>query len=82
MDDLAHPTQAGVDLGVYLAPTPFLDADHASVRRLAAEAKGGPVERAVHLYYAVRDGLRYDPYSMTLERDTYRASSVIGRGGG
>jgi transglutaminase-like putative cysteine protease len=81
-NDLAHPTQAGVDLGVYLASTSFLDADHVSVRRLAAEAKGGPVERAVHLYYAVRDGLRYDPYSLTLEPDAYRASSVIRRGGG
>jgi transglutaminase-like putative cysteine protease len=82
MNDLAHPTQAGVDLGVYLAPTPFLDADHPSVRRMAADATGGPVEHAVHLFYAVRDGLRYDPYSITLERDAYRASSVIARGGG
>ena len=82
MNDLAHPNQAGVDLGVYLAPTSFLDADHASVCRLAARAKGGPVERAVHLYYAVRDGLRDDPYSLTLQRDAYRASSVISRGGG
>lgn len=81
-NDLAHPSQDGVDLGAYLAPTSFLDADHASVRSLAAGAKGGPRQRAVHLYYAVRDGLRYDPYSITLEPDAYRASSVIQRGGG
>jgi len=38
-----------------------------------------PVERATRLYYAVRDGLRYDPYHIELTEEGLRASAVIAR---
>ena len=64
----------------YLAPTYFLDADDPAVARFAEEAAAGAAtqrERAVRLFYAVRDGIRYDPYSIRLERESFRASTVL-----
>jgi transglutaminase-like putative cysteine protease len=67
----------------YLAPTFFLDSDHAAVIAFAKRAAGetpDPVEQARRLYYAVRDGLRYDPYSFSWRAEAYRASDVLRRG--
>jgi transglutaminase-like putative cysteine protease len=69
----------------YLAATPILDSDHAAVRRFAGVTVGGsqePVERAVKLYYAVRDGIRYDPYAPFYRPEHYRASRVLAAGRG
>jgi len=69
------------DLAALLAPTYFLDCDHPDVAAYAERAAGdatGDVERAVRLFYAVRDGILYDPYSFSPDRDTYRASNVAG----
>ena len=73
------------DLQACLKPTYYLDADHAKVRGLAEEAIGGvtdPIDKAVRLYYAVRDGFLYDPYSIELGREALKASRVIERGRG
>ena len=67
----------------YLAPTPFLDfGDEAVVRFTDAVVAGlhGQRERAVALFYAVRDGIRYDPYHMRPGPGTYRASTVLREG--
>jgi len=69
----------------YLAETPILDFHHPAVAALAREKTGGcatPVERAVSLYYAVRDGIWYDPYSPFYEPEHYRASWVLAAGRG
>lgn len=69
----------------WLGPTDLLDSDHPAIRSFAADAAGDaadPVERAVRLYYAVRDGLRYDPYSAQFTVDGLRASAVLARGRG
>ena len=34
-------------------------------------------ERAIQLYYAVRDLIRYDPYTYSFEKSTFKASHVI-----
>ena len=55
------------DLAVYLRPTYYLDADNPAIRAFtetAAGEAGDAIAKAVHLYYAVRDGLLYDPYSI------------------
>jgi transglutaminase-like putative cysteine protease len=67
-----------------LAPTPLIDSDHAAVATFAARhARGSDDrERAVALYYAVRDGFRYDPYRIDLSPDGMRASSVLTLGHG
>jgi len=60
-----------------------LDFDHPSVAAFADEASRGargPRERAVSLFYAVRDGIRYDPYSATASAEVFKASATVARG--
>ena len=64
----------------YLKSTRFLDSGSDAVRRFAQRVAGSEtsdVERAVKLFYAVRDGIRYDPFSMRLEPAIYVASHVL-----
>lgn len=69
---------------LYLQPGEFIDSDNPAVRAFALKhAKGADDrERAVSLYYAVRDGIRYDPFLNFMDIETYRASSVLARGVG
>jgi len=64
-----------------VAPTEFLDHDSpevsAFVRRVLDGAADSPAERAVALYYAVRDGIHYEVYGADLSRDGLRASRVL-----
>lgn len=70
----------------YLVATSIIDSDHDDVRRYAAEKVNGcggdPVAQAVGLYYAVRDGIWYDPYYPFYLPEHYRASSVLKSGRG
>jgi transglutaminase-like putative cysteine protease len=64
----------------YLQSTRFLDAATPAVRdfaNLAAQGETSDVGRAVKLFYAVRDGIRYDPFSMRLDPAIYVASHVL-----
>ena len=67
-----------------LAPTALIDADHPAIQAYARQhAVGADVrERAVALYYAVRDGFRYDPYRIDLSPVGMRASTVVAQGYG
>ncbi len=67
-----------------LSPTATLDSDHPDVVAFARRHDpGGSVrERAVALYYAVRDGFRYDPYRIDLSPRGMSASQVIANGYG
>ena len=68
----------------YLFPTDIIDSDHQAVRDYAMTAVKGaaddPVDRAVKLYYAVRDGIWYDPYLPFYRPEHYRASNVLEKG--
>ena len=62
----------------HLAPAPMIDSDHPAVVAFARGACRGADERerAVALYYAVRDGFRYDPcllYTSPSPRDRTRS---------
>ena len=64
----------------YLAPGEYIDSDHPEVlafARRAADGASSDRERAVRLYYAVRDGLRYDPWAFSLEPEVFRASNTL-----
>jgi len=67
-----------------LASTALIDSDHPAVRKFADEhaGSGGARERAVALYYAVRDAFRYDPYRIDLSPHGMRASTVLQVGHG
>jgi len=75
-----------LSLEPYLAPTSIIDSDHTAIRRFAAEnaqgCGGDPVGKAVRLYYAVRDGIWYDPYYPFYRPEHYRASNVLRSGRG
>jgi len=64
--------------------TTSVDSDHPAVIAFsAAHARGaGDAERAVALYYAVRDGFRYDPYRIDLSPHGMKASTVLAVGYG
>jgi transglutaminase-like putative cysteine protease len=64
----------------FLAPTPIVDSDHPAVAAFAREHAAGAEgarEAAVRLYYAVRDGLRYDPYGVRVEVESLCASHAL-----
>jgi transglutaminase-like putative cysteine protease len=67
-----------------LAPTPILDFREPSVADFARRSAGEGTarERAVRLYYAVRDGIRYDPYAFRLEPGWLAASRTLAAGAG
>ncbi len=68
----------------FLATADYIDSAHPAVVSFSKKhAKGDtPLERAVSLYYAVRDGIRYNPFIDFSDRETYRASSVLAAGQG
>jgi transglutaminase-like putative cysteine protease len=66
----------------YLAPTYFVDSDSPIITAFANEAVKGavtPVEKAVKLYYAVRDGIYYDPYRIDGTRESFKASVILSK---
>ena len=69
----------------YLAPTLIIDSDHPAITDYAAattETSRNTIEQAVKLYYAVRDGIWYDPYYPFYLPEHYRASNVLKNGRG
>ncbi|HEY0877540.1 MAG TPA: transglutaminase family protein [Zeimonas sp.] len=69
----------------YLATTSFFDYAHPRVDAFVRDAIGSAEdsrERAVRLFYAVRDRIRYDPYRISYEPPAYRASRVLENGYG
>jgi transglutaminase-like putative cysteine protease len=70
-------------LAPYLAPTWFVTSDAAQVVSLAREVVGpatDEIERACRLFYAVRDGIRYDAYNIVVTRHSLRATHVLESG--
>ncbi len=73
------------DLAQYLAPGRFVDCDDPAIVAFAETAQRGihgERERGVALYYAVRDGVGYDPYCVGPHPDYYRAGACLARGHG
>ena len=69
----------------YLEPTSILDSDHPRVVDFTRQAIGDredPREKAVRLFYAVRDGVLYDPYTPFYRPEHYRASKILEKGRG
>ncbi len=69
----------------YLQPTYFIDSDHPKIIEFANKNKGAGdsgIEKAISLYYSVRDSIRYNPYSIEPVKDSMKASSVLNKGQG
>ena len=68
-----------------LISTDFIDSDNNEIIRFANEAIGSGLDqtqKAIKLYYAVRDSIRYDPYRIQLTPTGLRASATLAQGYG
>ena len=67
----------------FLQSTPFVDSDSPEVRAFVSRALDrqdlSATEKAICLFNAVRDQIKYDPFHMGLAEDDYRASRIAGR---
>jgi transglutaminase-like putative cysteine protease len=69
----------------YLKSTEFLDFDEPEVREFAernSDQNKTATQNAVSLYYAVRDGFTYNPYTLDLRRTGLKASNLVRRKSG
>ncbi len=63
----------------YITTTYFLNYDSPEIQELIEEFKTNTLtlqEKAVGLYYKVRDQWRYDPYQIHLTKEGYKASNI------
>lgn len=71
------------DPDTFLRPSAVVDFESEIVKKFIAEHSttdsSGPV-RVVSLYYAVRDGIRYDPYTCSSDLADYSASHTLKTG--
>jgi transglutaminase-like putative cysteine protease len=78
---LQHKTQ----LTPYLTPSATINSDHEAIRHFAAQTTKDAMsqeDKAVRLFNAVRDGIRYDPYGIDLSIPGLRASGTLRKGSG
>jgi len=68
----------------YLQPGRYIDSGHPAVAAFASKHASGKDdrERAVSLYYATRDGIRYNPFLDFSKEETFQASRCITTGEG
>ena len=73
------------DFTPYLQPTSYVDSDHDAVIGYARDHAGdasNDTEQALNFYFAIRDGIRYDPYLAPVDPANYRASDAVKNGVG
>ncbi|MDT8906427.1 Transglutaminase-like superfamily protein [Pseudomonas sp. NFACC32-1] len=67
----------------YLNPGRFIDSDHPAVMAFAETHRGtdrDPTAQAISLYYAVREAVRYNPYTFSRDPATLRGSHALALG--
>ena len=73
------------NLAPYLRPSRFIDSDQPDIASLAADVagpEGSALEKAVRLYYWVRDEIRYNPYILDPDPNSFLASTTLAAGEG
>ncbi len=68
----------------FLVSTAFVDSDSSEVRKFAARILDSAQDlsaagKAIRLFEAVRDRIRYDPFDVGTTEDDYRASGIAGK---
>jgi len=68
----------------FLSPAHYIDSDHPAVVEFARRHAEGAndLERAVSLYYAVRDGVRYNPFLDFSRESAFQGSACLENGEG
>lgn len=67
---------------IYLQPAKYINSDSEEVIQFTKKIIGSttdPIEKAVKIYYAVRDGFQYNPYDLDLSPEAMKASSLLKR---
>lgn len=69
------------DFDQYLVSTPFLDFNHESMKNFVKDVDVHLTDRekAVQLYYKVRDGFLYDPYHLDLRPGALKSSVILSK---
>ncbi len=73
------------DLDIYLQPTASIDCDHPLIVKQAVDLTLGcnrNNEKAVRLFYYVRDKCHYNMYTLSADPDDYRSSQILEKGKG
>ncbi|MBE0481711.1 MAG: transglutaminase domain-containing protein, partial [Dehalococcoidia bacterium] len=69
----------------YLGPTQVVESDSPIIQQKARELTAGletDSEKAVALFYYVRDGIRHNPYAPGQFLENYMATETLERGSG
>lgn len=78
---MEHVASGNPEVGpAYMEPTEYFDFDVSEVRDFAYDATRDAAtakDKAIKLFYAVRDSIRYDPYTISMEPALYKASNVL-----
>jgi len=71
-------------MSAYLEPGRYVDSAHSDILQFSRANSSGKTERerAVSLYYAVRDTVRYNPFLDFTDPAVFTASAVLGAGQG
>ena len=79
---LYNMNNAPLGIELYLRPTYFVDSEQPDIQRFVKNTIGNEIDKtknAVKLYYAVRDGWKYNPYNIDLRHTAMKASSLFNR---
>jgi transglutaminase-like putative cysteine protease len=67
----------------FLLPTPYVDSDSPEIREFVSRALDrsslSATDKAIYLFNAVRDQIKYDPFHIGLDEEDYRASRIARR---
>ena len=64
----------------FLQPTYFINCDDERILELSQgiiRNENDPINKAVALYYVVRDDFRYDPYGISMQPEDFKATSIL-----
>ena len=73
------------NLELYLKPTEVIDSEHETIQTMAEQLTHdcvSEVEKAIKLFYFVRDSIRYNAYMISVALEDFKASTVLARGKG
>lgn len=74
-----------MDINKFLEPTPYIDCDAGAVKERSQEIVreiAAPRDKAIRIFYAVRDGIKYTIYGERSLPEHFRASFVLSTGEG
>jgi hypothetical protein len=77
---LYNMNNAPLGIELYLRPTYFVDSEQPDIQRFVKNTIGNEIDKtknAVKLYYAVRDGWKYNPYNIDLTTHCHEGEQLI-----